>query len=270
MKIESFVIAVSLLFWPIALFVTNNLSDFTMYVIPALLIFVSFLLYKKKSRYFVLPTLLIPMISPKLLLFPIIFSLITLVINRNKINLIIVFLSLILVIYYFNKFIGQSIFVYDYEAGQKIVRDTQLYDSIILARIFHNKARVVVDKFTFNLFAITDPANYFFSFHPREIATNQNLVKFPFTGIIFVLYGLYLMGKNKDKLFIVASLTSGIISLCVLTMFDRNDFIMFAPLSLVFITGITEFANKVKYAKAYLIFMIILIIPDLIRILLKI
>jgi hypothetical protein len=119
-----------------------------------------------------------------------VFSVVCVVLDRNRLHLSLCF---IFSHFFLARFVGQTIFVTDYEANQKVVRDTQLYDSVFVARLFHNKGRVFFDKFTFNLFALTDPSNYFFGFHPRQVATNQNLIKFPFLYFYAVQFSFYVL-----------------------------------------------------------------------------
>jgi hypothetical protein len=266
MQLKKLVILMGLTFWPLSLIVTNTFPDLLTYITPAFLLVCSFLLYKSKSKFFIIPSLIIPLFAPKLALFPVIFSLIFFAFQKTRENLLFTLLTIVILIFSVSKFVGQTIYITDYEANQKVIRDTQLYDSIFIARTFHNKARVVFDKFTFNIFALTDPNNYFFGFHPRQIATNQNMAKFPFLGIIFVLFGAYYFKESKYKLFIITSLASSILALSFLTIFDRNDFIIFVPLSLIFVYGVNEFTKKFKYANVVFSILIAFAILELVRI----
>ena len=132
-----------------------------------------------------------------------------------------------------------------------------------MARSFQNKARIPLDKITYNFFALIDPNNYFFGFQPRQIiVNNQNIDKFPFVSLIFFIFGLYTINKNQNKKFVLITLFASLISLIVLNSFDRNDFILWLPLSLVILHGVNKLQNKYLY----LIFLIFTV-PQLIRIL---
>jgi hypothetical protein len=136
-----------------------------------------------------------------------------------------------------------------------------------MARLFHNKARIHIDKFNDNFFALSDPNNYFFGFHPRQIVVdNQNLDKFPFAALPFVLFGIYHLKKSKDKRFIINTFIIGVFSLSFLKIFDRNDFILWLPISLTFIHGVKQFSKKSKASIIFFLLFILFSIPELIRI----
>ena len=85
----------------------------------------------------------------------------------------------------------KTIFSFDYQASQLILRKIYLYPNIPLARLFQNKAQIPTTKYESNLVALIDPNNYFFGFHPREVAGGLNLVKFPFVSLPFFILGFY-------------------------------------------------------------------------------
>ncbi|OGM25323.1 hypothetical protein A2715_04730 [Candidatus Woesebacteria bacterium RIFCSPHIGHO2_01_FULL_39_32] len=265
-----FVIPLGILFWPLSLFLANTPSDFLSYFLPVIFILLSFLIYKKQWNFYQIPILFIPIVEPKLTLFPVVFLLTDLIFgHREKTKIIFLIISTILLFVFWKPLWGQTIFIKDYEARQEVIRDTQLYPSIFLARTFHNKARIIVDKFIFNFFALTDPNNYFFGFAPRQIVNNQNLVKFPFFAIVFVFYGLFFIRKAENKKFITLVFLSSIISLSILSIFDRNDFVLWIPMALLFIHGVNLFTKKYKFSFWILVLFIIFTIPELLRIVLQ-
>lgn len=230
MKLKNIAVLLGLVFWPLSLFINNTLGDFLKYIIP--------------------------IIEPKLILLPLIYFAF-----RKNIKLFLVFLFIFIII--FNRFWGQTIFKTDYEAQQEVIRQTLLYPNPLSARIFHNKVRIYIDKFNNNFFALTDPNNYFFRFAPRQITVdNQNLKKFPSLAIFSMLVGFYYLNKAKYKNQIVTFLIASILSLCVLTVFDRNDFILWFPLSAIFIYG-AKFINS----KAFWVVFIALSSLELLQIL---
>lgn len=201
---------------------------------------------QKKEGLFLFPTLVIPFVQPKLALFPLLLILFLWpFVKRNKLYYLNLALSFFVLLFVLNPFKAQTIFTPDYEARQEVLREINLYPNPFLARMFQNKARIYLEKFTQNLFALSDPNNYFFRFHPREIiVSNQNLEKYPFLAIFFFLFGIFSLKKSPNKNFIVASFVAGLLSLSFLTLFDRNDFILWLPISLTVITGINELSSK--------------------------
>lgn len=165
----------------------------------------------------------------------------------------------------------ETIFVSDYEAKQLILRNTYLYPNVLTARIFQNKARVYLNKFTNNFFALTDPNNYFFGFHPQPIVPdNKNLFKFPFVAIIFFLYGLYTIKGYKYKNCLAFVTTLLLLVLSVLKNFDGYDFVLWVPVSLVIIHGIGMLKkdNKKVFTITSIVFLIFAI-PEIIRAFIK-
>ena len=159
----------------------------------------------------------------------------------------------------------QTIFIKDYEAQQKVIRDTQLYQSIFLARVFHNKARIVLDKFTDNFFALTDPNNYFFGFAPRQIVGNQNLVKFPFLSLFFFLIAIYYFKDSKSNRLIAILIVTFVVLLSCLKNFDKSDFVLWVPLSLLIVNGI-NIVSKLKHSQLLFLVYLLFSITELIRI----
>ena len=270
MNIRNFVITLGILFWPLSLFLVNTKSDFLNYSFSVVSVLLSLFFYKKQWNFYQIPILFIPIVEPKLALFPVVFLLTDLIFGqREKTKIIFLVISLILLFVFWKPFWGQTIFIQDYEARQVVIRDTQLYPSVFLARTFHNKARIIMDKFTFNFFALTDPNNYFFGFAPRQIVNNQNLVKFPFFAIILVFYGVFFIRKAENKKFITLIFLSSIISLSILGIFDRNDFVLWVPMVLLFIHGVNLFTKKFKFSFWILVLFIIFTIPELLRIVIQ-
>ena len=262
------VIGLGLIFWPLSLFLANTRQDFIGYAIPAVLVVLSFILSKLRPRLYFLPLLAIPFIEPKLAALPILIAFLDLFWKKtSKKTYAFLFLSLIILLVSWKPFIGQTIFTPDYQARQAVIRKTHLYPTVFTARLFQNKIRIYFDKFIDNFFALSDPNNYFFGFHPRQIPNNQNLIKLPFVGLLFVLYGLYHLPKSKDKKMIINTFLGSLISLSLLTVFDRNDFILWLPLSLIFFHGVCQFEKNYKSKAKYFFFAFILFaIPELIRV----
>lgn len=257
-----------LVFWPLSLFLANSYNNFIGYLVPAAFLITSLILSKKQLKYYFLPILFIPFFEPKLALIPLGIAVLKLFQSKiKKAPMIFLFLSLIVFLISWKEFSGQTIFTPDYEARQAVIRNTQLYRTVFMARLFHNKARIHIDKFNDNFFALSDPNNYFFGFHPRQIVIdNQNLDKFPFAALPFVFFGIYHLNKSKNKRFIINTFIVSIFSLSLLNIFDRNDFILWVPISLTFIHGVKQFSKRFKISKIFFLLFIFFSIPELIRI----
>jgi hypothetical protein len=278
MKLKKLIIILILIFWPLSLFFHNTPQDWIRYVIPSIFLLASYLLFEKKSKYYFVPLIFISFFEPKLAPLPFLFILIDQIFQRrniskiiaNKYLLVVCLLSLASLLINWKPFWGQTIFKTDYEAQQLVIRNTQLYPSVLLARTFQNKPKIYFDKLTSNFFALTDPNNYFFSFHPREIVGNQNIVKFPFVGFILLLVGVYTIGKSKNKKFVLSALFASLISLSILSSFDRQDFILWLSISLLIIDGLNSFETKNKKLVPAVCYLFVLFsIPEFIRLFIK-
>lgn len=223
------------LVWPINLYLVNTSSDFFSYFLPSICVGVAYFLCTKHPRSFFIPLLAIPFVTPKLAAFPLLTA-------RRK-NYLFLILSILVLVLTFKPFWGQTIFRLDHDSKESVIAKTYLYPHPLLARAFQNKGRIITDKFITNFFAITDPNNYFFGFHPRQITVNnQNIVKFPFLSIPLFVLGIKSFVKRK-KYFVFSLIFSSIVSLSILTNFDRNDFVLWIPLSIIAWRGLKELKN---------------------------
>lgn len=143
-----------------------------------------------------------------------------------------------------------SIFYYSRDDDQNVIREGYLYPNVWMSRMFQNKPSIYWNRLKFNAFALTDPGNYFFGFHPREITVdNQNLQKFPALSLVFLLFGLFYMNTNRNRVYIAVSMIPLLTILLFMKNFDRYDFILFFPLSLIILNGLRVFIsnpNKIK------------------------
>lgn len=262
-----FIIFLCLIFWPVNLFLSNTFPNFISYSIPTVFLLISYFLYRKYPKYYLLPILLIPFFEKKLLFLPVIFCLLDYLLKPNKRVFTFFLISTAIFGIFFQSFKGQTVFNKDYEAEQLVLRNTQLYPNILSARFFQNKPRIYINKLNSNFFSLTDPNNYFFAFHPRPIEiVNQNLHKFPFFAIPFFLAGIFYIYRHPYAKFILISSIGCLISLTILNNFDRNDFVMWVPMGILMIYGIEQL-NK-KHPNIFYVISILLIIfsvPELIR-----
>ncbi|HLE49942.1 MAG TPA: hypothetical protein VI791_02280 [Patescibacteria group bacterium] len=159
-----------------------------------------------------------------------------------------------------------SIIAPDDQAPLIINTKRSLYSSDFLGRFFNNKASFIWGRFKSNFFALIDPNNYFFGFHPREIIReNLNIDKFPFISLIFLLYGLFRIdqlkwGKKLLGLFFIS------VAILSLGRFDKVDFVLYPILAYFIVSGIVLL--KREKPRAFLIsslFLIIFSIPQYLR-----
>lgn len=260
-------ILLCLALWPINLFLNNTTNDFLHYLIPSLIIIVSYVLYKKGKILHLFTILLVGIFEVKLLPIPFIYILFYLYKYKTKAVIVPLLISLLLIAVSFKPFMGQTVFNKDYEAQQLVLRNIQLYPNVFIARLFQNKLRIHLNKVTNNFFTLTDLNNYFFALHPRPIVpNNQNLYKFPFVAIIFFAIGLIYIDKSKDKFFIVAVFSSIVFSLSILQNFDRHDFILYLPCLLLIFNGFNVLEQKNRRIFNLLITLLVLFgIPEVVR-----
>ncbi len=235
--------------WPVAILTHNTQLDAFEYLLPAFLLLGAYFLWKKRLEWWGIPIVLVTIVSPKLALFPLLLFALLIVTSKTKRALLYMYLfcSLFVGAIFFQEFKGQTVIGITHDEQQAVVQQTNLYDSIFVARVMHNKVRVVGDKAIDRFFAITDPNNYFFGFHPRQIqVNNQNLQKYPFAAIIFFVLGLLGYSTLKEKKWIFISLFALILNLSLLTVFDRNDAILMLPVTLITLHGVDEL-KKYKY-----------------------
>jgi hypothetical protein len=190
----------------------------------------------------------------------------------NNLKKIVIVLSIILwplnLILNFNKlhFSVQSVFKNDYQGEQLVLRNTELYPDVLMARVFQNKPRIYINKYVGNFLALTDPNNYFFALHPEPITGNVNMFKYPFLDIVFFLAGIFYIAKSKYKKLIFLILIPTILILSTLVNFEGFDFILWIPVSLIIINGINALENKNKKLFSYFsIIFILFAIPEILR-----
>jgi len=231
----------TLILWPVNLYFKNTLSDFASYIVPAILLLISYFAYSKNNKYYVAPILFIGIYEPKLLILPLIFCFIELVINFKKEVFSFFIISLVVFFWQFGEWRGQTVFNRDYEGEQLLIRNIHLYPNIPMARLFQNKPKLYLEKVSNNFFALTDLNNYFFAGHPAPtVISTQELYKFFWPFLIFLFVGIYHIKDFVNKKFLLTSFIASLTALSVLQVFDRNDFILWFPISLIIIHGIKK------------------------------
>lgn len=227
--------------WPINLYLKNTSPDFLKYIIPALLLVTSYILYTKNNRYYLIPILLIGIYEKKLLIVPVIFCFLDLITNFKKLTFTLLIISLTIFIWQYQSFKGQTVFNRDYEGEQLIIRNINLYPNIPMARLSQNKPKLYLKKASANFFALTDLNNYYFAGHPAPTAiANQELYKFFWPLVIFLILGVFHYKSLEHRNYILTLFISCILSLSILQNFDRNDFVLWFPISIITIHGIKK------------------------------
>lgn len=266
--LKKLAIIATLIIWPLSLFLANTLPETLTYFLPALIIQITLLSNQKPIIYLLFTA--IPLIEPKLAPLPLLFFLFQAAIPHKNLKLTpFIALSIVVLFIQFKPFLGQTIFIKDYEARQQILRNINLYPHPLFARTFENKARIRLDKFNSRLFALIDPNNYFFSFHPREIILeNQNLLKFPSLSIIPFLLGIYYLPKLSKRNLLISLGISSLLSLSILTNFDRHDFLLWPIITTAIIHGLNQLQPQSLKTKTFLLILLLLAILETINILL--
>src|SRR5258708_7651305 len=98
----------------------------------------------------------------------------------------------------------------------------------------------------------------------------KRYMKLVILSLIFIIIALFNITSLKHRKIVLTFLIAAIINLSILSSFDRNDFILYFPLSILIIHGINVF-NK-KYPKSMKIFYLMFIVFssfELIRIFVK-
>lgn len=216
------------LFWPLAFLLENGQIQFFNFFFPSLFLSIVYLIFWKGKKIW-------------------------------WVGFFITLAVCVIFIFGGKNFKDNSIFYHSRDDEQYVLREGYLYPTVWMSRLFQNKPSIYLDRFKSNFFALSDPNNYFFGFHPREIeGENQNLQKFPSLAILFFLFGLYFLPSDRRWRFIALSLFSLVVLLSFLRNFDRYDLILFIPLSLLIVYGLDKFlVGKNKLKMVFVVFFII-------------
>ena len=252
-KLQFLISTLTLATWPLSLFLSTNTSELIRLAFISVFLLLSWKFFRKSIIYstFILP---VAILEPKLSVLPIFAIAIKIIFEgakkRNKFEVLLpLAVSLLVLGMNWNSFVGQTVFKTEYEERQLLIRNQQLYPTVLSARVSYNKARVATNKIQRNLFEISDLNNYFFSFAPRQIIERgSNLPKFPFLSLPFFLIGLYKIFKDKKTILknlptIILYLAS-IISLSIINIYDKIDFVLYLPISLTMLAGISHTSKK--------------------------
>ena len=151
-----------------------------------------------------------------------------------------------------------SILAPDDQAPLVINAKRSIYESDLLGRLFNNKLTFIWSRYKANFFALVDPNNYFFGFHPREIVRqNLNLEKFPFIAIVFLGYSFYRF-KTLKRARLLLAIFFLLVAFLSLANFDKVDLILYPILSIFMIHGIR--AMNLERPKLFIVTALLLII----------
>lgn len=246
MKNFIFWISVSLIFvfWPVS-FVLANTQTWPIFILAATVLTVDWILYLKKYKYHYYLYLLLPLIHPVYLVFPMIFLLLNFKDYRKPLSLISYSLIFIVIsIFSYKTFYAYSIFTPDPLAKDTLIKKISLIPNRDLARIYENKTTVSQEKYKANIFLSLDLNNYFFSLHPREEGNSQNLSKYPYLTVIPFLLGLFSLLENVHKKWLITIFIAAILSLGFINNQDRYDLLIFLPVSLLCFYGLKRLASS--------------------------
>lgn len=254
-----------LVFWPISFYFANN-DTWPIFASAILVLLVDWILYSRKNIYHDFLYLILPLIHPAYLIFPII-AVLPYVKDMKKIPLGIYAVLLILMsLFSYKTFYAYSIFTPDPLARDTLIKKISLIPSRNLARIFENKTTVSQEKFKDNIFLSSDLNNYFFSLHPREVGGNQNLNKYPYLAIVPFLLGLFFILENIHRKWITTTYIAAVISIGLINNQDKFDVLIYLPISLLCFYGLKKLANtSTKYFWIFSLVFIPVTIIELIR-----
>lgn len=244
MKKLIFWISVSLIFvfWPISFVLANN-QTWPMFFTASAVLIVDWILYLKRFKYHYFLYLILPLVHPAYLIFPVAAILLNLK-DVKKISLAIYTVFFIFVsLFSYKTFYAYSIFTPDPLARDTLIKKISLIPTRNLARIYENKTTVSQEKYKTNVFLSLDLNNYFFSLHPRETGDGQNLNKYPYLAMIPFLLGFFFILENVHKRWLITAFMAAILSLGFINNQDRYDLLIFLPVSLLCFYGLRKLAN---------------------------
>lgn len=250
MKNLIFWVSTSLIFafWPISFFLTNAKTWPIFFLAPAILCF-DWVLYLKKFKYHYFLYLILPLIHPTYLVFPVIAILLNIknIKNVKKVSFI-TYTALFIFISFFSykTFYVYSIFTPDPLAKDTLIKKISLIPNRNLARIYENKTTIFLEKCKANVFLSLDLNNYFFSLHPREEGNSQNLSKYPYLAIIPFLLGIFFLLENAHKKWLITMFIAAVFSLGFINNQDRYDLLIFPPVSLLCFYGLRKITTAPK------------------------
>lgn len=155
--------------------------------------------------------------------------------------------------------VQDTIFAPDYQAKQLILRNTYLYPTVFMARLFQNKWLVPLNKFKSNFFSLLDPNYYFFASHPRELDGNQNFDRLPFVLLFFLLVGIFnfttlTRSRLYGCLFFII-----IILLSLLNHFSQYDLLLWPFFCLFTFHGFYSLSRQNRSLNKFLVFSLLLV-----------
>lgn len=252
-KISLGVVLFAIFLWPISLVLTNDLITLIPFFLSLVIVCLSIYLIYRNSDTWYFPMVLLPLID--IHFFPLLIFLFTYsVFQRNKKATLFFILPVILIIFLtWKNFQPHSIFIFDYESKQAILRNINLYPNPIYARVFQNKLNIPIAKFENNFLSLIDPNNYFFGSHPHELVDNQNLIKIPFVALIFLMYGLYFLKINDFWLRTTILSLFFVLTLSFMDHFDKFDLVLWPVFTIIIFRGYIALQKKSKLISFLLI-----------------
>jgi hypothetical protein len=253
-------------FWPISFYLANR-QTWLLFAASSLVVVLNWVLYTQKVKYHYFIYLILPLLHPAFLFVPII----SILFYRKDIILkslaAYTGILILLILLTFKSFYAYSIFTPDPLAKDTLIKKISLIPNRNLARVYENRFTVPLDKYKSNVFESIDINNYFFAFHPRELGSGQNLIKFSYLALVLFLYGIYYLNENIHKKWLLAVIFSSIFSLALINNQDRYESLLYFPISLVCFYGLKKIiTNNNYFSKIFLIIFILISLTELIRV----
>lgn len=237
------VILLTISIWPISFWLSNTRDGFLL-LIPSTLIVLDLFFIINRFQYHYFIYLLLPLIHPAFLLFPLFYLLFNLQSYSRFPQVVYLIIFLLISIINFRNFYAYSIFTPDPLASDTLIKKISLIPNRNLARVFENKTTIFQDKFKDNIFVSLDPNSYFFAYHPRELGNGQNLFKFPFLSLIFFTIGLYSLSKFQYQKWLISIIISCVFSIALINNQDRFDIFLCVPVSIICLIGINKLFER--------------------------
>ncbi len=253
-------------FWPISFYLANR-QVWLLFITSTLVIVLNWVLYTKKIQYHYFLYLILPLFHPVFLFVPVI--LIIFYIKEVPIKALVAYAGILtlLFLFTFKSFYAYSIFTPDPLAKDTLIKKISLIPNRNLARVYENRFTVPLEKFKSNIFESLDLNNYFFAFHPQELGSGQNLIKFSYLTIMLFIFGIYYLNKNIHRKWLLSTILSSMLSLALINNQDKYESLLFVPVSLVCFYGLKRISTNNNYlSNIFMVIYILISLTELIRV----
>jgi hypothetical protein len=253
-------------FWPISFYLANR-QVWLVFAASTLVIVLNWVLYTQKVKYHYFIYLILPLLHPVFLFVPIISIIFHLKGISSKTLAAYAGILMLLILLTFKSFYAYSIFTPDPLAKDTLIKKISLISARNLARVYENRFTIPLEKFKSNIFESLDINNYFFAYHPQELGSSQNLIKFSYLTIMLFIFGIYYLNENIHKKWLLSTIFSSIVSLALINNQDRYESLLYVPVSLVCFYGLKKIVTSNNYlSKFFMVIYILISLTELIRV----